>query len=52
VPVLAAVHGLSAPEAGSGRQGWARGASNGLARSRGWQLEYPTWRSGFAAQKG
>jgi nucleoside-diphosphate-sugar epimerase len=50
VPVLAAAHGLPAPEPKPGRQDWARGASNRLARSRGWQPEYPTWRSGFAAQ--
>lgn len=50
VPVLAAAHGLPAPEARSGRLNWARGASNRLARSRGWRPEHATWRSGFAAQ--
>jgi nucleoside-diphosphate-sugar epimerase len=50
LPVLATALGLPAPEIRSGRQSWARGASNGLARSRGWQPEYATWRSGFAAQ--
>jgi nucleoside-diphosphate-sugar epimerase len=43
LPVFAANRGVPAPEVTSGRQGWARGASNGLARSRG-------WRSGFAEQ--
>jgi nucleoside-diphosphate-sugar epimerase len=50
LPVLAGALGLPAPEAGSGRQSWARGASNGLARSRGWHPEHTTWRSGFAVQ--
>jgi nucleoside-diphosphate-sugar epimerase len=50
LPVLAAALDRPAPEARSGRLDWARGASNGLARSRGWQPEYATWRSGFAAQ--
>ncbi|MEU5709917.1 NAD-dependent epimerase/dehydratase family protein [Streptomyces flaveolus] len=50
LPVLAAALGVPAPETGSGRQVWARGASNGLARSRGWRPEHPTWRHGFAAQ--
>jgi nucleoside-diphosphate-sugar epimerase len=50
LPVLATALGVPAPEASSGQQTWARGASNGLARSRGWQLEHPSWRSGFAAQ--
>jgi nucleoside-diphosphate-sugar epimerase len=48
VPVLAAALGRPAPEARSGWQSWARGASNGLARSRGWRPDYPTWRTGFA----
>jgi nucleoside-diphosphate-sugar epimerase len=51
LPVLAAALGVPAPEVRSGRQAWARGASNRLARSRGWQPEYATWRSGFAAQQ-
>ncbi|KIF65960.1 dTDP-glucose 4,6-dehydratase [Streptomyces sp. AcH 505] len=50
VPVFAAARGLPAPEATSGRQAWARGASNRLARSRGWRPEHSTWRSGFVAQ--
>lgn len=49
LPVLATGLGLPAPEVRSGQQIWARGASNGLARSRGWQPEHPTWRTGFAA---
>ncbi|MEV6866192.1 NAD(P)-dependent oxidoreductase [Streptosporangium subroseum] len=51
LPVLATALGLPAPEARSGRQSWARGASNGLARSRGWKPEHTTWRSGFAIQR-
>jgi nucleoside-diphosphate-sugar epimerase len=51
VPALAAAFGLPAPQPTSGRQSWARGASNTLARSRGWQPEHATWRSGFAAQQ-
>jgi nucleoside-diphosphate-sugar epimerase len=31
------------------RHGWARGASNQLARSRGWVPRYPSWRSGFGS---
>ncbi|WP_371786143.1 NAD-dependent epimerase/dehydratase family protein [Streptosporangium subroseum] len=50
LPVLATALGLPAPEARPGRQSWARGASNALARSRGWKPEHATWRSGFAAQ--
>jgi nucleoside-diphosphate-sugar epimerase len=48
VPVLAAALGVPAPEARSGQLSWARGASNGLARSRAWEPKYPTWRTGFA----
>ncbi|MDX3070993.1 NAD(P)-dependent oxidoreductase [Streptomyces sp. MI02-7b] len=50
LPVLATALGVPAPKAGSGREGWARGASNRLARARGWRPEYATWRTGFAAQ--
>lgn len=50
VPVLASALGVPAPEPTSSQQSWARGAFNGLARSRGWQPAHPTWRSGFAAQ--
>ncbi|QFZ72820.1 NAD-dependent epimerase/dehydratase family protein [Streptomyces fagopyri] len=50
LPVLAAALGVPAPEARTGRQGGARGASNQRARSRGWEPEYTTWRYGFAAQ--
>ena len=51
LPALAAAFGAPAPDVRSGRQEWARGASNALARSRGWRPEYPTWRTGFAAQR-
>jgi nucleoside-diphosphate-sugar epimerase len=50
LPVLATALGVPAPEAKSGRQSWARGASNELARSRGWRPRHATWRTGFAAQ--
>lgn len=50
LPVLAAALGVPAPEAREGRQSWARGASNELARSRGWEPEQATWRYGFATQ--
>ncbi|HTF08353.1 MAG TPA: NAD(P)-dependent oxidoreductase [Asanoa sp.] len=50
VPVLAAALGVRAPAPTSGHLEWARGVSNGLARSRGWDLSYPTWRTGFGAQ--
>ncbi|MEU6341054.1 NAD(P)-dependent oxidoreductase [Streptomyces sp. NPDC046977] len=50
LPVLADALGVPAPVATSGRQDWARGASNALARSRGWRPGYATWRTGFAAQ--
>ncbi|MET8187682.1 NAD(P)-dependent oxidoreductase [Streptomyces sp. NPDC005078] len=50
LPVLAEALGVPTPEATSGRQSWARGASNTLARSRGWQPEHETWRYGFATQ--
>jgi nucleoside-diphosphate-sugar epimerase len=48
VPVLADALGVPAPEARSGRLSWARGAANGLARSRDWRPQHPTWRAGFA----
>ncbi|GAA3367098.1 NAD(P)-dependent oxidoreductase [Streptomyces antimycoticus] len=50
VPVYAASLGLPAPRPTSGKLDWARGATNTLARSRGWQPEFPSWRTGFAAQ--
>ncbi|MFJ5274824.1 NAD-dependent epimerase/dehydratase family protein [Streptomyces sp. NPDC088358] len=50
LPVLAAALGVPAPEVRTGRQSGARGASNELARSRGWEPEHTTWRYGFAAQ--
>jgi nucleoside-diphosphate-sugar epimerase len=49
LPVLARALAVPAPAPTPGRLSWARGASNDLARARGWELEYPTWRSGFAA---
>lgn len=52
VPALAAALGLPAPQARPGRLSWARGASNGLARSRSWRPGYPTWRTGFAVRAG
>ncbi|NRQ37397.1 NAD(P)-dependent oxidoreductase [Nonomuraea sp. NN258] len=48
LPVLAKALGAPEPEPVAGRLGWARGAVNGLARSRGWRPERPSWRSGFA----
>ncbi|MFD7439254.1 NAD-dependent epimerase/dehydratase family protein [Streptomyces sp. NPDC059861] len=50
LPVLAEALGVPVPEPTAGRQGWARGASNALARSRGWRPEHGTWRDGFASQ--
>ncbi|MFI5908508.1 NAD-dependent epimerase/dehydratase family protein [Dactylosporangium sp. NPDC051541] len=52
LPVLAAALGVPAPAPApaANRQGRARGASNALARSRGWRPRFPTWRTGFAAQ--
>ncbi|WP_371673827.1 NAD(P)-dependent oxidoreductase [Streptomyces sp. NBC_00289] len=51
LPELAKALGVPAPGPVPGRQEWERGASNALARSRGWQPEWPTWRTGFAAQR-
>ncbi|AWW42889.1 NAD-dependent epimerase/dehydratase family protein [Streptomyces cadmiisoli] len=50
LPVLAEALGVPRPALTEGRQDWARGASNTLARSRGWQPGHTTWRTGFAAQ--
>ncbi|WP_329454219.1 NAD-dependent epimerase/dehydratase family protein [Streptomyces sp. NBC_01497] len=50
VPVLATALGLPEPRPTSGKASWARGAANGLARSRGWNPAYPSWRTGFSAQ--
>jgi nucleoside-diphosphate-sugar epimerase len=52
LPVLAAALGVPAPEPVAGALAWARGASNSLARSRGWKPERPSWRSGFGSQDG
>ncbi|MGW4203162.1 NAD-dependent epimerase/dehydratase family protein [Streptomyces sp. NPDC004726] len=51
LPALAEALGVPAPGVVTGRQEWERGALNALARSRGWQPEWPTWRTGFAAQR-
>lgn len=51
LPVLAEALGVPAPDPVPGRQEWERGALNALARSRGWQPAWPTWRTGFAAQR-
>ncbi|GGM82054.1 NAD-dependent epimerase/dehydratase family protein [Dactylosporangium sucinum] len=45
LPVLAAAIGAPAPEESDGRMPGARGASNRLARSRGWRPRYPSWRT-------
>ncbi|WP_405783054.1 NAD-dependent epimerase/dehydratase family protein [Streptomyces sp. NBC_00859] len=50
VPVLAQALGSPSPGVSSGGAGWERGADNSLARSRGWQPEHPSWRTGFGAQ--
>jgi nucleoside-diphosphate-sugar epimerase len=55
LPALAAALGEPAPPAptlppgtGTGRPGWARGASNTLARQKlAWTPAYPSWRTGF-----
>ncbi|MFJ1969266.1 NAD-dependent epimerase/dehydratase family protein [Streptomyces sp. NPDC087903] len=51
LPELAKALGVPAPGPVPGRQEWERGASHTLALSRGWQPEWPTWRTGFAAQR-
>src|SRR5690348_12094192 len=51
LPVLADVFGAPVPPAAAGRAGWQRGASNALARTRGWRPLHPSWRTGFAAMK-
>ncbi|MFB9467452.1 NAD-dependent epimerase/dehydratase family protein [Streptomyces cinereospinus] len=51
LPALAKALGAPAPDPVAGRQEWERGALNVLARSRGWQPQWPTWRTGFAAQR-
>ncbi|RKN41887.1 NAD-dependent epimerase/dehydratase family protein [Streptomyces hoynatensis] len=38
------------PDLSAERPGWARGASNALARSRGWEPARPSWRTGFGSQ--
>ncbi|MEU1616528.1 NAD(P)-dependent oxidoreductase [Streptomyces sp. NPDC005722] len=49
LPALAYALRVPAPEPVTGRLDWARGASNRLARSRGWRPEHASWRTGFAA---
>ncbi|WP_067963071.1 NAD-dependent epimerase/dehydratase family protein [Nocardiopsis trehalosi] len=49
LPVLAGALGVPAPAPASGAAGWQRGASNALARSRGWRPRWPSWRTGFPA---
>ncbi|MCP2168405.1 NAD-dependent epimerase/dehydratase family protein [Goodfellowiella coeruleoviolacea] len=49
VPVLADALDAPAPEPTSDRAPWQRGADNALARSRGWQPRFPSWRTGFPA---
>ncbi|MGW4518106.1 NAD-dependent epimerase/dehydratase family protein [Streptomyces sp. NPDC004393] len=51
LPALAKALRVPAPGPVTGRQEWERGAHNTLARSRGWQPEWPTWRTGFAARR-
>ncbi|BBJ37844.1 dTDP-glucose 4,6-dehydratase [Streptomyces antimycoticus] len=51
LPALAKTLGVPAPSPVAGRQEWERGALNALARSRGWQPQWSTWRTGFAAQR-
>ncbi|MFC4498853.1 MULTISPECIES: NAD-dependent epimerase/dehydratase family protein [Streptomyces] len=50
LPALAHALGAPAPARTAGRQGWEQGALNTLARNRGWQPKWPTWRTGFAAR--
>ncbi|MFC9635117.1 NAD-dependent epimerase/dehydratase family protein [Streptomyces mirabilis] len=51
LPALAKALGVPTPGPVAGRQKWERGALNALARSRGWQPEWPTWRTIFAGQR-
>jgi nucleoside-diphosphate-sugar epimerase len=53
LPVLAAAFDVPAPPpSATPHAAWERGASNSLARSRGWAPRRPTWRTGFADQLG
>jgi nucleoside-diphosphate-sugar epimerase len=47
VPHFAQAVGATAPPRSTGRAEWERGASNALARSRGLELEFPSWTTGF-----
>ncbi|WNV87803.1 NAD(P)-dependent oxidoreductase [Umezawaea sp. Da 62-37] len=46
-PVFARAVGAPEPATGDGAAGWERGADNTLARLRGWNPRYPSWRAGF-----
>jgi nucleoside-diphosphate-sugar epimerase len=51
LPVLAAALDAPAPPLSDAKPApWERGASNALARSRGWAPRRPSWRTGFADQ--
>lgn len=50
LPVLARALGVPAPGPGGAGQEWERGASNALARSRGWRPARSSWRTGFLDQ--
>ena len=50
LPTFATSIGAPTPALGPGRSTWQRGASNTLARSRGWTPLHPTWRTGFSAE--
>ncbi|MBH5333443.1 NAD-dependent epimerase/dehydratase family protein [Streptomyces pactum] len=51
LPVLARALGAPAPAPGGAGQEWERGATNTLARSRGWRPARPSWRTGFFDQR-
>ena len=48
MPAFASAVGAPAPEIPSGLP-WGRPVSNALARSRGWEPRYPSWREGFTS---
>ncbi|MBF9068300.1 NAD-dependent epimerase/dehydratase family protein [Streptacidiphilus fuscans] len=54
LPVLASALGVDATPQASGSEPatWERGASNALARSRGWRPAHASWRTGFGDQLG
>ena len=49
VPDFCRFLGLPAPEPSQGRAAWASGATNRLARERGWVPLHPTWRGNWGA---